>query len=54
MHGKILGIRVEKLSEEALGSEVIDVGVGVEELKVNVDETLLACRSANILLHSRL
>ena len=44
MYGKILGIRVEKLGEEALGGEVIDVGVGVEELEVNVDKTLLTCR----------
>lgn len=49
MYGEILGIRVEKLGKEALGSEIVNVGIGVEELEVDIDETLLACRSANAL-----
>ena len=44
MQGKVLGIGTEELGEEALGSKVVYVGIWVEELKVDVDETLLACK----------
>lgn len=37
-----LGIGTEKLSEETLCCEVVNIGVGVEELEVDIDETLLA------------
>ena len=41
MDGQVLRIRTKELGKEALESEVVDVGVGVEELEVDVDEALL-------------
>ena len=40
--GDLLGICAEELGEEAFEGEVVDVGVGVEEVEVDVDEALLA------------
>lgn len=42
MQWEYLGIGTEKLSEETLCCEVVNIGVGVEELEVDIDETLLA------------
>ena len=44
MDGQVLRVRSKELGKEALEGEVVDVGVWVEELEVDVDETLLAGR----------
>ena len=44
VQGEILSVGTKELGEEALGSKVVYVGIWVEELKVDIDETLLACK----------
>ena len=44
MQGEILSVGTEELGEEALGSKVVYVGIWVKEFKVDIDETLLACK----------
>ena len=41
---KQLCIVAEELIEKSLGREEVNVCVGIEELEINVDETLLAYR----------
>ena len=45
MHGQILRVGTEELGDKPLEREEVNIGVWVEELKVDVDETLLACGS---------
>ena len=44
VQGEILGVGTEELGEEPLGSKVVYVGIWVKEFKVDIDETLLACK----------
>ena len=45
MYGEVLRVGAEELGDKPLEREEVNIGVWVEELEVDVDETLLACGS---------
>lgn len=46
MHRNRLRVRAEQLCQKPLQRKVVYIGIRVEELEVNIDETLLAWRGA--------